>query len=238
MSNKKPDISIVIPTLNEEEYLEDALNSLRNQFIHRNYEIIISDGHSDDKTVQIAEKYDAKIVYERKRTISAGRQAGALAAQGKVIVSAGADSYADSHWLDTLTRPIFDKTHIAAIGPVVPRDGNFMEKAFSHGILTPLGHILSKTDSHFAAADNMAFDAKIFHKAGGFNPNLVTGEDTDLVRRVKPHGKIAFLPDAHVYVSMRRVREWGYWKYLSFHTSNFFKYHLKGEAHEEYEPIR
>ncbi len=238
MSHKKPDISIVIPTLNEEAYLEDALSSLRNQFIHRNYEIIISDGHSDDKTVQIAEKYDAKIVYERKRTIAAGRQAGALAAEGKVIVSAGADSYVDSHWLDMLTRPIFDKTHIAAIGPVVPRDGTRIEDAFSHGILKPLAGILAKTNTHFAAADNMAFDAKTFHKAGGFNPNLVTGEDTDLVRRIKAHGKVAYLPDAHVYVSMRRVREWGHWKYLTFHTSNFLKYHFKGEAHDKYEPVR
>ncbi len=238
MSDKKPDISIVIPTLNEEEYLEDALSSLRNQFIHKNYEIIIADGHSEDKTVQIAEKYDAKIVYERKRTIAAGRQAGALAAEGKVIVSAGADIYVDSNWLDIITRPIFNKTHVAAIGPVLPRDGNRIEEIFSHGILNPLASLLSKTNTHFAAADNMAFRAEIFHKAGGFNRDLVTGEDTDLVRRVKAHGKVAYLPEAQVYVSMRRVRDWGYWKYLSFHTSNFLKYHFKGEAHDKYEPVR
>ena len=236
--SKKPEISIVIPTLNEEAYLEEALSSLKNQFISKSYEIIIADGHSEDNTVKIAEKYDARVVYERKRTISAGRQAGALAAQGKVIVSAGADTYVEPEWLDSITRPIFQGTHVASAGPVVPRDGTRLENAFAHGILKPLGTVLSKTNAHFVAADNMAFDSGIFHKAGGFNRELVTGEDTDLIRRLKLHGKIAFLPDAHVYVSMRRVREWGYPKYISFHTTNFLKYHLNGKAHEKYEPIR
>lgn len=236
--SSSPDISIVVPTLNEEDYLEEALTSLRNQFTPKDYEIIVSDGHSIDRTVEIAKKYADKVVFEKKRTISAGRQAGARAAEGKVIVSAGADVYVDSHWLDTLTRPILDKTHAASMGPVLPRDGNYIENIFSHGLLKPLGSALSRLGAHFVAADNMAIDAEVFHRAGGFNPDLVTGEDTDLIRRVKAHGKVAYLPNAHSYVSMRRVREWGYWKYLSFHTTNFFKYHVKGEAHKNYEPVR
>jgi len=236
--NNKPDISIVVPTLNEEKGLEDALNSLRNQFINKKYEIIISDGYSTDKTLQIAKKYADKIVFEEKRTISAGRQTGAKEAEGRVIVSAGADVHVEPNWLDKLTRPIFEQTHVASIGPVVPLNGTQIENMFAHGFLKPMGGVLSRLGSHFAVADNMAFDARVFHEAGGFNPELVTGEDTDLIKRVKNYGKIAYAADANVYVSMRRVREWGYWKYLTFHTSNFFKYHLRGKAHGKYEPVR
>lgn len=235
---KKPDISIVIPTLNEEKYLESALDSLRSQFTSKSYEIIIADGYSEDKTVEIAKGLADKIVYEKKRTISAGRQAGAMAAEGKVIVSAGADMYVDSHWLDTLTKPIFDKTHIASTGPVVPSDGNIIEEIFAHGFLKPTAHILSKTGFHHVVADNMAIEAEIFKKVGGFNPDLATCEDLDLISRLKGHGKIAFIPDAQAYVSMRRVREWGYPKYLHFHTTNFLKYHFRGKPHDKYEPVR
>lgn len=239
MSNKeKPEISIVIPTLNEEKYLEASLESLRSQFTARSYEIIISDGYSEDKTIEIAKSLADKVVFEKKRTISAGRQTGAKAAEGKVIVSAGADMYVDSHWLDALTKPIFDRTHIASTGPVVPSDGNMAESLFAHGFLKPATHLLSKTGMHQAVADNMAIDAEIFKKVGGFNPDLVTCEDLDLISKAKEHGKIAFVPDAHAYVSMRRVREWGYPKYLHFHTTNFLKYHFKGKPHDKYEPIR
>lgn len=239
MSNKeKPEISIVIPTLNEEKYIEDALESLRSQFTSRTYEIIVADGYSEDKTLDIAKGLADKIVYEKKRTISAGRQAGAKAAEGKVIVSAGADIYVEPHWLDALTKPIFDGTHIASTGPVIPLDGNIAEELFAHGFLKPATHILSKTGMHHAVADNMAIDAEVFKKIGGFNPDLVTCEDLDLVSKAKAHGKIAFVPEAHAYVSMRRVREWGYPKYLHFHTANFLKYHLKGKTQEKYEPVR
>jgi glycosyltransferase involved in cell wall biosynthesis len=238
MSKSKPEISVVVPTLNEEEYIEDALNSLKSQFIPRKYEIIVSDGFSTDKTVEIAKKYADKIVYENKRTIAAGRQTGARAAEGEVIVCAGADVFVEPDWLDVLTRPIFSKTHIASIGPVFPRDGNRVENAFSQAILGPLGGMLSRLDTHFVVADNMALCAKTFREIGGFNPSLVTGEDTDLITRMKKKGKIAYVPDAQSYVSMRRVREWGYFKYLSFHASNFLKFHFRGKSHDKYEPIR
>jgi len=238
MGKNKPEISIVVPTLNEEEYIEDALNSLTNQFISKNYEIIVCDGFSKDKTVELAKKYADKIVYENKRTISAGRQTGAKAAEGKIIVCAGADVFVEPHWLDILTRPISNKTHVASIGPVFPRDGNYLENAFSHAILGPLSTALSRVNTHFVVADNMALCSKTFREIGGFNPSLVTGEDTDLIMRMKKEGKIAYLPNAQSYVSMRRVREWGYWKYLSFHTSNFLNFHFNGKSHDKYEPIR
>ena len=235
---RRPDVSIIIPTLDEEKYIEDALNALTSQKTPLSYEIILGDGHSKDRTVKIGERYGARAVYEPKRTISAGRQKGAEAALGRIIVHSGADVHMDPHWLDRLVEPILGGTHVASMGPVLPRDGNWAERLFSAGVLKPLGHGLSHLGFHFVVADNMAVRSDIFHKAGGFNTDLVTAEDTDLIKRVAPHGKVAYVPDAHIYVSMRRVRDWGYAKYLHFHTSNFLKFHFSGEGHGEYEPVR
>ena len=235
---RRPDVSIVIPTLNEEEYIEDALNALTSQNTSHSYEIILGDGHSEDRTVKIAEKYGARVVYEPKRTISAGRQKGAEAAEGRVIVHSGADVHMDPHWLDRLVEPVMGRRYVASIGPVLPSDGNWGERLFSLGFLKPLGHGLSHLGFHFVAADNMAVRSDVFHKVGGFNTELVTAEDTDLIKRVVRHGKVKYVPDAHIYVSMRRVRDWGYAKYLHFHTSNFFKFHFGGKSHGKYEPVR
>ena len=50
------DISIVIPTLNEEKALPNLLGDLSRQ-TSDNFEIIVSDGNSDDKTLEIAKRY-------------------------------------------------------------------------------------------------------------------------------------------------------------------------------------
>ena len=49
-------LSIIIPTYNEEEYLPKLLNCIKNQ-THKDYEIIVADANSKDKTRQIAKKY-------------------------------------------------------------------------------------------------------------------------------------------------------------------------------------
>ena len=49
-------LSIVIPTLNEEKYLPNLLQCIKAQKLN-DYEIIVSDGNSIDKTIKIAKKY-------------------------------------------------------------------------------------------------------------------------------------------------------------------------------------
>ncbi|MHA1210938.1 MAG: glycosyltransferase, partial [Candidatus Heimdallarchaeota archaeon] len=58
---KEPLVSIVVPTYNEESNIERCLTSLRS-LNYSNYEIILSDGGSTDKTIEIAEKFVDQIV--------------------------------------------------------------------------------------------------------------------------------------------------------------------------------
>jgi glycosyltransferase involved in cell wall biosynthesis len=54
-------ISIIIPTLNEEDYLPLTLDSIKKQDM-KDYEIIVSDAGSSDTTLQIAKDYHSIIV--------------------------------------------------------------------------------------------------------------------------------------------------------------------------------
>src|SRR5690348_14444255 len=86
-------LSIIIPTLNEETVLEGTISALR---VMRTtpYEVIVSDGHSADKTVEIAKKFADKVVEHDGKTrqnISQGRNAGAAAAKGEFLVFLDAD---------------------------------------------------------------------------------------------------------------------------------------------------
>ncbi|MEM2146879.1 MAG: glycosyltransferase, partial [Candidatus Jordarchaeaceae archaeon] len=54
-------ISVIIPALNEQDYLHPLLQSIKHQSF-RNFEILIVDGGSKDNTLSIAKKYKAKIL--------------------------------------------------------------------------------------------------------------------------------------------------------------------------------
>ena len=56
-------VSVVIPTYNSERTLEKCLKSIVDQ-IYKNIEIIVVDKFSEDKTVEIAKSYGARIVYD------------------------------------------------------------------------------------------------------------------------------------------------------------------------------
>jgi len=61
---KNPLISIIIPCLNEEKYIESTLKTIKNQKLH-NFEIIIIDGLSKDNTVKIAREYADRVIVEK-----------------------------------------------------------------------------------------------------------------------------------------------------------------------------
>jgi len=62
---KNQKVSIIIRTKNEDNWLEACLKSIRLQS-YKNYEIIIVDNGSKDRTLEIAKKYETKIVKIKK----------------------------------------------------------------------------------------------------------------------------------------------------------------------------
>jgi glycosyltransferase involved in cell wall biosynthesis len=235
---EKVDVSIIIPTLNEEKYIEGCLKSVAGQVFKGSYEIIIADGVSEDRTVEIARKYTDRIVLEKNRTIAAGRQAGARIARGDILAYAGADVIIPKNWLEKITAPFSDPNVVAVAGKAVPLDGNIFEDLFCSVVLDPAARVLALIRMVYVYGDNLAMRRSAFDKCGGFNVSLVTGEDTDVAMRIAKFGRVVYTSDAVVYCSMRRIRKWGHLYYLAYHTTNFFRTHLFGSSHGKYEPVR
>jgi len=235
---KSVDISVIIPTYNEEKYIGTCLKSLKSQDFSGNYEVIVSDGNSTDDTVSIASQLADRVIVDRKDTIAYGRQAGAHAARYSVLAFTDADTYIPSDWLSNLASSLNDSRVIGVHGKLLPLDGNRIENDFCKYVLPPYSQFMVQINKPSVPGSNFAVKRKAFNKVKGFNTKLVTAEDVDLCNRIKKYGKFAYNPDAVVYVSTRRVREWGYLKMLSFYTSNTIKYHTTGRAGKLFEPIR
>jgi len=58
-------ISVIIPVFNEEKFLPRCLESLKNQKF-KDFEIIVVDNNSTDKTAEIAKKFNVILVSEKK----------------------------------------------------------------------------------------------------------------------------------------------------------------------------
>jgi len=94
-------VSIVIPTLNEEKNLPKVLKDIPNSV----HEIIVVDGHSTDKTVDIAKKYGAKVIFDDVGKGSALRR-GMKAAKGDIVIMMDADCSHKSSEIGLLTEGI------------------------------------------------------------------------------------------------------------------------------------
>lgn len=114
-----PNISVVTPTLNSERTLRLCLSSISMQDYPGEVEIVIADGGSRDKTLEIAQRYKTKIVRNKLKTGEAGKAVGAKAARGEVVAFVDSDNVLpDKNWLRRMVQPFLDDLNIVASEPL------------------------------------------------------------------------------------------------------------------------
>ncbi|MHA2289799.1 MAG: glycosyltransferase family 2 protein [Promethearchaeota archaeon] len=89
--NYKPDISVIIPTYNEEKWIRSTLIAIKQQLCNLTYEIVVVDSQSTDNTVKIARDYAN--VYISPKTGKANQlNYGSSKTSGELIVFLDADT--------------------------------------------------------------------------------------------------------------------------------------------------
>lgn len=103
MNKTKVFFSIVIPALNEENYLPGLLEDLVKQSFS-DFEVIVVDANSQDKTAvkakEFSDKLDLKVINTPIRNVSVQRNMGAQAAQAEWILFMDADNHLPAHFLE------------------------------------------------------------------------------------------------------------------------------------------
>ena len=173
MRIKKPLVSIIVTTKNEEQVLGRLLSSIKTQ-TSEDWEIIIVDNNSADRTKQIALKY-TRHVYNKGPERSAQRNFGAKTGKGKYLFFLDADMELSKEVIKECLIIVEKNNKIGAV--VIPEKSiahTFWEKvkAFERSFYNLEG------DEKVDAARFFSKDA--FDKVGGYDETITGPEDWDL----------------------------------------------------------
>lgn len=104
----KPEVSVVLPCLNEEATIGECIQNIKNVLKKENIngEIIISDNGSTDKSVMIAKSLNVKVIYQKLRGYGAAYLKGIHEARGKFIIMADSDATYDFLEIPLLLKPL------------------------------------------------------------------------------------------------------------------------------------
>jgi glycosyltransferase involved in cell wall biosynthesis len=210
-------LSIIIPTLNEEKYLPLLLKEIKKQSF-KDYEIIIADADSKDKTVKIAENYGCKIV--PGGLPPAGRNAGAKAAERGTFLFMDADNiFLPPDFLKNLIEEFERRNLDVASFSIYPRGNKFDKLAYG------LYNWWTKITQNFLPhATNAILVKKEIHQTiGGFDEEIKMAEDHAYVRKAAKYGKFGFIKTEPVFTSSRRLERDGRLKtYLKYLSAGFY----------------
>jgi glycosyltransferase involved in cell wall biosynthesis len=232
-------VSVIIPTYNEEDYIRFCILALKNQGYKGKYEIIVSDGGSEDNTVKIAKKLADKVIVCKKRGVSVGRNAGAKVASGDILIFVDADTIVMPNLISEFVKSLRRKNVVGVTCPILPFSMEIHHQFFFQLVnLFIKSSIWTKKPQVFGIC--CGYKKDVFEKVNGFNERLKTCEDLDLSKRIGKYGKIVFTDKTFVVTSIRRIKKWGTIKIIRKYVSNYFNYILKGESFtlREYKPVR
>lgn len=111
---KKPLVSVIIPTLNEEKNIERCLVSIFNQsYSKENLEVIVVDDKSSDNTLEIVKKFPVKIIISGAHHAEISKMIGFKAAKGEFAIYLDADvELIGKDWFEKMLKPLLEDEEI------------------------------------------------------------------------------------------------------------------------------
>ena len=188
-------ISIVIPCFNEEEYIEECLDSIVNQtYLNKFIEVIVVDGISTDQSVNKINKYvkslkNLTILYNKEKITPISLNIGVKYASGDLIMILSAHSYLDRNYIKNAIEILNNNDAICVGGPIYNVGKTFIGKAIALAMQSKFGvgnstFRVSKIEQYVDTVAFGVYKREIFTKIGYFDENLVRNQDYEYNQRI------------------------------------------------------
>ena len=197
-------ISIIIPTLNEEEQIEKLIAYLQaDASFSLVKEIIVVDGDSEDRTRELATKTGAFVLNSKQRNRSIQMNLGAEQASGQILYFLHADTFPPAGFARKIRQATIDHYIYGCFR---------LRFDWRHWFLNANSWFTRFNINIFRFGDQSLFvDKEVYMAVNGYNEEFRVFEDQDIVKRLSSYGSFTVLPD-YVTTSARKYRKNGPYK--------------------------
>jgi len=216
--NRTPELSIIIPALNEEQAIAGLLRSLSHQERISDCEVLVMDGGSTDGTAEMAAAFPFAQVVSCEPGLIQQLNEGVESATASAVWFLHADTtLPDPRTIDSVIGALTDPNVVGGACRFRLRGDDFYYK-----IVTGFVNTRAKLLTRAYADQGLFVRTKLFRQLGGFRP-LRGCADLDLVLRVKAHGAFRLLR-APVETSARTWKRYGKFQTTVWHLREWFSF--------------
>lgn len=204
---EKYKIAVVIPTLNEELYIRDCLNSVISQsFPFSEMDVMVIDGGSRDRTREtvagFCERYpNIRLIENPKKIQSAAFNTGVANSSAPYIVRLDAHSTYNREYIELCVRHLVENEKIGNAGGicnVISRNSGLVPEANAilNKVRFGIGGASFRIGAKAGFTDTVPFGSfprKVIEEIGGMREDLPRGEDNEFNNRIRKAGYKIYL---------------------------------------------
>jgi len=196
---ENPLVTVFVPAYNEEKLLAETLERLKNQDYDGEYELMVIDNASTDRTAGIARKAGARLINEPAKGNRFAVERGFKEAKGEIVVQTDADSRPGREFLRKIMAPYADPK-VVGCGTRIEFLG--VSPVFNN--LYKLAAILNPREAMWGPS--LSARKWAWKKIGGFNKGFDINSDGYFTLQLRKIGKVAIVKDYYLPVSGRRYQ--------------------------------
>jgi glycosyltransferase involved in cell wall biosynthesis len=200
-------VSIIIPCYNREKFICESIDSALSQTYTNIEVVVVNDGSTDNSHQVISSRYQNKIKYIQQKNsgASVARNSAIKASIGEWILTLDSDDCISPTYVEDAVQLIeHEKTLVTARAFFFDAHMNKLDTAWPTGDLQNKKITLESIMQENQVVTTSLFNKKMWLKSGGYNKNLIRGEDWEFwVNLVSLGAEVKYLTKNEPYLKYR-----------------------------------